>query len=212
MRIRRTVSFVHGAVLLAAAAVCAAQNWEAGGAAGAGIARGVAISSVTAGPANSPSFAVYLGQDISGRLGGELRYLFRPGDLRLASAGSKAAFGGQSHLVHYDLLLYAAPRGARLRPYLAGGAGARITRGTGEEAAYQPLMEYALLTRTRQVQPLVSLGAGLKLKTAGRVVFRAEVRDYASPFPSQVIAPAPGRKAEGWLHDIVPLGGVGWTF
>jgi len=38
------------------------------------------------------------------------------------------------------------------------------------------------------------------------------VRDYITPFPNKVIAPAPGAKVGGWLQDFVPMFGVSWTF
>jgi hypothetical protein len=73
-------------------------------------------------------------------------------------------------------------------------------------------MQHALLTRTRQVQPVASLGAGIKLRLGKNLLLRAEFRDYVSPFPTQVIAPAGGAKIDGWLHDMVPLIGLGWIF
>ena len=202
--------------LIAMTAVCLAQTWEAGGAAGAGLAPGVTASyaagHATAGFADSPAFGVYLSQDLYKRLGGEIRYTFRTGGLRLSSGSTKIAFGGQSHLIHYDVLMYGKPAGSRLRPFLAVGAGARISRGAGPETVYQPLWQYALLTKVSQAQPVVSLGGGVKWKLSGKLVLRAEVRDYLSPFPGQVIEPAPGAKIGGWLNDIVPMVGIGWAF
>jgi len=202
--------------VLTTAAAAFAQGWEAGAAGGGGFNRTSAVTgpagSARAGVAVAPAFGVYLGQDVSPRFGGEIRYTFRPGDLRLSSGGTKVSFGADSHLVHYDLLLYGAPKGRHIRPFLAVGAGARLTRGTGQEAPYQPLMEHALLTRTRQVQAVASLGAGIKMTFGKKMMFRAEFRDYASPFPTSVIAPAGGAKIHGWLHDIVSLVGLGWIF
>ncbi|MFB3775984.1 MAG: hypothetical protein ACE141_00200 [Bryobacteraceae bacterium] len=204
------------ALLALTTAVCLAQSWEAGGAAGGGYAPGVTASNLTgeatAGLAASPAFGAYIGQDISSRLGGEIRYLFRPADLKLASGGTRVVFGGQSHLVHYDLVIYGKPADSKARPFLTGGAGVRLSRGTGQESSYQPLWEYALLTRTRQAQPVVSLGGGFKVKLSRKYVLRAEIRDYASPFPREVISPAAGAKISGWLHDIVPLVGIGRVF
>ena len=204
--------FVAWVALFAPAAALSAQDWEAGASAGIGLVRGVFVSSARAGFSNAPAFGAYLGQEVSRHVGGEVSYTFRPGDLRLNAGGSKVTFGGQSHLVHYDLLIYSAPTGAAIRPFLSGGGGVRLTRGTGQESAYQPLMEYALLTRTWQVQPLVNLGAGFKVRVSNRLHLRVEVRDFVSPFPSRVIAPAPGLKPGGWLHDIVPLAGLSCSF
>jgi hypothetical protein len=203
-------------VLFATAAACLAQSWEAGGTAGAGFAPGVAASNsaghATTGFTNSPAFGAYVGQDLSQRLGGEIRYTFRTGDLRLSSGSTKVLFGGQSHLIHYDLLVYGKPVRSKARPFVAVGGGARLFRGTGPETVYQPLWQYAFLTKTRQAQPLVSLGGGFKWRLSGKLVLRAEVRDYLSPFPKQVIEPAGETKIGGWLHDIVPLVGIGVAF
>jgi hypothetical protein len=203
-------------LMICTAAVCLAQTWEAGGAAGAAFAPGVTASSpaghATAGLKTSPAFGVYVGQDISDHIGGEIRYTFRPGDLKLSSGSTEVTFGGQSHLVHYDLLIYAGRRGSRLRGFLIGGAGVRVTLGTGQESAYQPLWQYALLTKGSQAQPVASLGGGFKVKLSRNFVLRAEVRDYASPFPKEVITPAAGATISGWLHDIVPMVGFGCVF
>ncbi len=197
-------------------AVCFAQSWEVGGAAGGGYSPGITASnlggSATTGLASSPAFGAYLSQDFNRRISGEIRYLFRPADLQLSSGSTGVKFGGQSHLVHYDVLIYSKSVGSQVRPYLVGGAGVRLTRGTGQETVYQPLWQYALLTKVRQAQPVVSIGGGIKVKLSQKYVLRAEVRDYASPFPREVIAPGPGAKLSGWLHDIVPLIGVGRRF
>jgi hypothetical protein len=111
-------------------------------------------------------------------------------------------------LIHYDVLVHVKPAGSRIRLFLAAGAGARVFRGTGREAAYQPLQQFALLTKTQEAKPLVSLGAGVKAAVSPRLVLRVEFRDYISPFPTQVITPAIGSKLGGWLHDIVPFIGV----
>ena len=203
-------------VLSTMTAVCLAQSWEAGGAAGAGLAPGVTASNAAGhaitGFTDSPAFGVYIGQDISKRLGGEIRYTLRTGDLRLSSGSTKAVFGGQSHLVHYDLLMYGRPPRSKARPFVSVGGGARISRGTGPEVVYQPLWQYALLTKTRQAQAVVSLGGGVKWRLSRALVLRVEVRDYLSPFPKQVIEPAGSTKIGGWLHDIVPLVGFGVAF
>jgi hypothetical protein len=41
---------------------------------------------------------------------------------------------------------------------------------------------------------------------------RTEFRDYVTPFPKKVITPATGAKVSGWLHDIVPMVGIGFSF
>jgi hypothetical protein len=196
-------------IFSAVSTVCLAQTWEVGGVAGAGMVRNVAVSnpsgSAAAGLATSYAAGFLLGQNLYGHVGGEIRYTFRAGNLRLAGGGAKATFSGQSHLFHYDVLLHTRPFGAAVRPFVAFGAGARMFRGTGQETLYQPLEEYALLTKTQQVTPVFSLGGGVKARLTPRVVLRLEFRDYVSPFPKQVIEPVIGSTLNGWLHDFVPM-------
>ena len=45
-----------------------------------------------------------------------------------------------------------------------------------------------------------------------RLMMRAEVRDYVTPFPKDLIVPSPGNKINGWLHDITPLFGISYLF
>ena len=76
----------------------------------------------------------------------------------------------------------------------------------------QPLSNFAFLTHTDQVKPLVSLGGGLKFALSDHWQARVDFRDYATPFPEKLFAPAAGAKIHGWLHDFVPLLGVDWVF
>lgn len=207
---RLSAALAGGLLLTSVSAL--AQGWHAGVSAGGGWARSIAVASARADLTRAPVFSVFLGQDAGRRWGGEVRYALRAGDLRLRAGSATARFRAQSHLVHYDVLLHAVPAGRAVRPFLAAGGGVRVTRGTGAENAYQPLMDVALLTRTRQLQPVISLGAGVKIQTGRRMLVRVEVRDYASPFPDQVIAPAPGVRAGNWLHDWTPMVGCGLTF
>ena len=57
-----------------------------------------------------------------------------------------------------------------------------------------------------------TFGGGVKAKISRRVMFRAEVQDYLTPFPRQVIAEGPGAKINGMLHDIVFTAGIGFVF
>ena len=38
----------------------------------------------------------------------------------------------------------------------------------------------------------------------------AEIRDYFTPFPKELITPAPGAKIGSFLHDIVPMVAIGY--
>jgi len=57
-----------------------------------------------------------------------------------------------------------------------------------------------------------SAGVGVKFKLASHLMLRLDLHDYITPFPKQVIAPAVGAKAGGWLQDFVPMGGFAFVF
>lgn len=143
---------------------------------------------------------------------GEVRYWLQQNDLKLAAGGTKTTFGGRTHAIHYDLLIHAAPMGSAVRPYVAVGGGVKGYFGTGEETAVQPLQDYALLTKTSEWKGLITVGGGVKFSLGPRVILRVEVKDYLTPFPTEVIAPAPGADLGGWIHNIVPQFGVSFTF
>lgn len=46
----------------------------------------------------------------------------------------------------------------------------------------------------------------------GLLLLRLEFRDYITPFPSDVVAPAPGARIKGWLQDFVPTVGISVRF
>jgi hypothetical protein len=91
------------------------------------------------------------------------------------------------------------------------GGGASVY-GTGGEHAYQPASGFALLTRTQELKPLVSAGGGVKVALGDSLQLRLEIRDYITPFPKEVVAPAPGARIKGWLHDFVPTAGISVKF
>ena len=78
--------------------------------------------------------------------------------------------------------------------------------------AYRPLMEYAYLTRTQELKPMLTVGGGLKLRLGERILARLDFRDQITRFPRRIIAPAPGMTLGGWLHDFVPTVGLSWMF
>ena len=152
------------------------------------------------------------GQDLYEHVSGEFRYLFRFSDLKVAQGGTEVRFAGRAHLFHYDLLVQARGRSAPVRPYLAVGVGLKLYQGTDEEAAFQPLSRFAILTRTRQVVAMVSLGGGVRIRIGERSWLRWELRDCLTPFPKNVIAPGRGAKISGWVHDLVPMASIGVSF
>jgi hypothetical protein len=201
---------------LASAPSLLAQRWEIGaGAAGTFYtSRTVSAGSLKANAGFNSGWgtAAWLGNDINNWVGGEIRYMYQQNELKLQEGGTTYNFGGRTNTIHYDFLLYGAPRGKKVRPFVAFGAGMRGYSGTGREIPVQPLSRFAFLTRTSEWVPLVSLGAGIKFISTKRLAFRAEFRDYLTPVPSEVITPAPGAKISGWYNNFVALFGVSLLF
>ena len=57
-----------------------------------------------------------------------------------------------------------------------------------------------------------SVGAGFKVAVSPKLGLRFEVHDFITPFPKQVIAPAPGATIGSFLNDFVVMGGISFTF
>jgi hypothetical protein len=192
------------------APVCFAQGWEMGVLAGGGIGRAASYGSAQGGVAPGPAFGVLLGQDWGKRLGGDVRYTFLMQDVRLTKGATETAFSGQSHALHYQLQVYATESGAKVRPYVLGGGGYKLYRGTGDEIPYRPLMDQAWLTKTAEWKPMVVAGGGIKIALSRSLSLRLEVSDQLTPAPKQVITPAPGVGVSGWVHDVVPMFALVW--
>jgi hypothetical protein len=193
-----------------------AQTWEIGGTGGFGFYHRATVTApagtAQAGPAAGFAAGLVIGDDLYKMVSGEFRYTYRDGDLELRSQGNKASMEGHAHAIHYDILLHATPRGSKIRPFVAVGGGIKVYEGTGKESAYQPLSNYAFLTRTDQVKPMISFGGGVKIVLAKHAQLRFDFRDYVTPTPEKLFAPAPGAKLQGWLNDFVPLIGIGFIF
>ena len=197
-------------VLGAAAAGCFAQQWEFGAGAGGSFPTTVPVTApggtATAGFKTGAAFGAYLVQNLYNHVSGEIHYGFFMSDLRVKSGGAEATFSGQSHVLHYDVVMHTGGRQARHWAFVSIGGGMRVFRGTGTESAYQPLMQYALLTKTQEIKPMGDVGVGVKLALSKKISFRAEVRDYVTPFPTKVVTPAAHATFGGSvLHDFVPM-------
>jgi len=210
-RIRVAVLF-----LAAASVCCFAQQWEFGGLGGGGFLSNVNVSapsgSATAGFAPGMAAGAFVGQSLYSHLGGEIRYEYLQNNLRLQSGGQTVTFSGDAHVVHYDLILHTNRKESRMQFFAAMGAGLKIFRGTGAPAAYQPLNQFGYLTRTQQLKPMASVGAGVRFTLAHRVFLRTEFRDFITAFPSQLIAAPAGVKYGSILHDFVPMVGISYEF
>ena len=202
--------------LAASAPMAFAQRWEVGIAGGGNFYTSQtfknAVGNADAGLANGFAVSAWLGNNTSNVVGGELRYDYERSDLKLSSGGTQVNFGAQTNAIHYDFLLHFAPSESPVRPFVAAGGGVKHYSGTGAEQAFQPLSNIALLTKTSQIEPLVSIGGGLKFNLAKSVHLRLEVHDYLTPFPKNVIAPAQGSKVGGWLSDFVVSAGLSFAF
>jgi hypothetical protein len=199
-----------------AATASFAQQWEIGGGAGGTFVPGVAVSgpqgSATAGFKTGLAAGFFVGQNLYKHLSGEIRYTFLQSDLKLASGSTTATFSGNTHAVYYDVLLHTSRRESRAELYGAVGGGMKIFRGTGNEAAYQPLSQFGYFTKTQAVKPMLSAGGGMKFKLSPHVALRTEVRDFVTPFPKQLITPAPGAKFGRFLHDFVPMVSISYGY
>ncbi len=202
-------------LLLLLAPAAAAQKWEFGGGAGGGFYTSQDVTDgSTAGSvkiSNGISASAWLANNSSRLWGGELRYDYQMGDLAVSSQSTRAAFGAHTQAIHYDFVLHAAPRTARVRPFVAFGGGIKLYQGTGTEVAVQPLNRLALLTKTTDMRPMASVGGGIKVN-GRRVGLRVEVHDFMTPFPDKVIAAAPKASIGGWLHDLVVDVGLSLLF
>jgi opacity protein-like surface antigen len=201
--------------LFAAGSSALGQKWEFGVVGGASIYKSQSVSSggASGDVGFNSNFAVgaMIGNDVSNRFGGEVRYLYEKNGLRVNASGA-ATMSGESHAMHYDLLIYAAPRGAKVRPFVSVGAGAKQYRGTGTEVAYQPGSNLALLTQASEWKGLVTAGGGVKIAASKHLSLRAEFRTYLTPFPTKVIAPSRNVSFGGWIYNFVPLFGMAITY
>jgi hypothetical protein len=208
----RTILFV----LSVSSVAWAQNNWELGAAGAYSYYKNATVTnatgSATAGFDKSEGFSVSFGEALYNHLGGEFRYTFLLNKLLLSGEGQKVTRDAHAHAVHYDLLFFAKGKEARIRPFLAGGAGVRVFSGTGVEQAAQPLNGFVALTHTNQVKALVSAGGGVQFKISKHALFRVDFRDYISPIPQSVLTPAPGARLRGLLNDFVGFGGVSYTF
>jgi hypothetical protein len=213
MRQNLSITFLAFACLTPAAF---AQKWEVGAAGGGSFYTSQTVTN-PAGNASvglAPGFALsaWLANNNNNVIGGELRYDYEHSGLKLSSNGTNVNFAGQTNAIHYDFLMHFAPSESHVRPFIAGGAGVKVYSGTGKEQEFQPLSNIALLTKTSQWQPLVSVGGGVKFSFTRATILRLEAHDYLTPFPKNVIAPAQGSKVGGWLSDFVLEAGLSLAF
>jgi hypothetical protein len=198
-----------GISILFFATACFGQQWEYGAGAGGSFLPMLSVSS-PAGSASAgfqPGFAAaaFVGQRYSEHISGEVRYTYFGNAMKLSSGSQNTTFSANAHAIYYDVLLKTRERESRAQYYAVVGGGMKIYRGTGTEQAYQPLSQFAYLTKTQKVEPMASIGAGVKFRLGPHMAMRAEIRDFMTPFPKALVTPAPGAKIGSFLHDIVPM-------
>ena len=203
-------------LLAAAGTTCFAQKWEFGGGAGAGFLPGVpvtsALGSATAGFQSGFSAGGFAGQNLYNHISGEIHYAFLQSNLRLQSGGTEATFSGQAHVFHYDIVYHTNRKGSRTQYYAAVGGGVKVFRGTGTEAAYQPLSQFGYFTKTQTSKGMGTFAVGVRYALRPKVFLRTEFRDYSTAFPKEIITPAPGTKYGSLLHDFVPMVTVSYEY
>ncbi|MGA2040943.1 MAG: outer membrane beta-barrel protein [Bryobacteraceae bacterium] len=210
--------------LLLAFGLCAyAQQWEVGGIGGVGFLDTVHVNTATAGSGNAgfstgAVAGAFIGSYLNAHWSGEIRYEFFDSSLKLSGDGSSATFSGVAHAVHYDLIYHFNRKHSPVQFFVALGGGMKIFDGTGAPNAYQPLQQFGYFTQTHQIEPMLSAGGGISYKLGDHLYFRTEIRDFVSPFPKNVIAPAvaqpSGQQASFGkvLQNLVPMVGIEYLF
>ena len=217
MSVIRSAIFRFGLLTITAATAAFAQQWELGVIGGGSLANNVSA----AGPAGSatagfaPGFAAgaFLRENMQRfpHISGELRYEYMQSDLRLSSSGQTAQFSGAAHAIHYDFVYHTNPQNSRAQFFGAVGGGIKAFVGTGTAEASQPLSQFGYFTKTDAVKGMISAGGGFTYRLGSHLIFRAEVRDFISPFPTAVLTPPTGVKYGTWLNDVVPMVGISFV-
>jgi hypothetical protein len=206
---------IIAALLTLAPAAAFAQKWEYGVTGGYSFLNNVNVTGAP-GPATAgfaPGFVVggFIGEDHFRHMGGEIRYEYMQSDLRLTSGGQTAEFKGASHAIHYDLVFHTNAGEAPVQAFVAIGGGVKAFIGQGTESAVQPLSQYGYFTKTNTAKPMLTASVGFKARISSTISFRAEVRDYATQFPTNVLTPPPGVKYSRFLNDVVPMISIVFT-
>ncbi|MEO8595790.1 MAG: acyloxyacyl hydrolase [Candidatus Solibacter sp.] len=195
---------------------CFAQNWVIGAGVGYGAYKNATITSsagtADAGFRNTAVFTTTASEDLFEHFSGEFRYIYHSGASYLQSDSVKGEVPAQSHTFVYDVLFHVRPRAERIRPFLAGGVGAKYYDTTGSLPSPQPLRNIASQTIQSQWKPVFDFGGGVKLRVASHVVVSGEFRDYLSLFPERLFSLANGATHKGILHQFTPMVTVGYSF
>lgn len=192
------------------------QPYEIGADIGYGVYRNGTIfssaGSIDAGIRNRFAAGIDLGYEFSDYLSAQFCYLYHDGHPFLQGMGVKVDMQGQSQALTVELLAHLKPRKNKLRPFVAGGAGAKGYIVAGPEPFPQPIPQIATLTTNDVWKVAFSFGGGVQYLLRPHLLLRGEIRDYVTTFPRTQIVPAPHNTARGIFQQITPLFGVSYTF
>ena len=209
-------SAILSLVLLLPAIPAAAEQWELGATAGYGVYRNGSITAnagtATAGIQNRFTVGAFVTDHMYEHLSGEVRYSYQDGGPFLSGAKGKINAQGKSHTFHYDMLFHFKDRAQRFRPYVAVGTGVKLFVVNGPVPVSQPLSQIGILASRDQARLVISGGAGISYQLRKHIVLRADFRDYITPFPKKILAPAAGATARGIFHQFTPSFGIGYSF
>jgi len=193
-----------------------AQQFDVSGLIGYGAYRDASVNSpagtATAGIRNSFTAGAVFGEDLYSHFSGEIRYLYHDGDPFLSTGTVRGNIQGQSHTLSYDVLFHPYDRDRRFRPFVAVGAGAKYYRTSGSAPVPQPLPQIASLVNTDQWRYVVDFGFGVKYRLGNHVMLRGDFRDYITPFPKKLFAPAGNGSDRGLFQQFTPTFGLGYWF
>ena len=195
---------------------CLAQEWELGAAGGYGWYVNPSITgpsgSIQSGYASRGVMGVVFGQNMYEHVGGEVRWLYQFGGPQLKLQGIQASSTGFTNLVTYDVMFFTSHREAKVRPYVAAGAGIKVYTGNELRFVGQPFQGSAVLARATQVEPAISAGAGLKYMVSHSILLRLDFRTYFTPCPDEIFRAIGTSNIHGWVYNFVPLAGVSFVF
>ena len=204
------------AVLLLFAGRAFAQQYEIGAGFGYGLYRNGSIYSAAgtaeAGIRNRFAAGITVGDDFSKYVSAEFDYVYHDGHPFLQAPGVKTDIQGNSEALTGALLFHFKPRGARWRPFVAGGVGAKDYIIAGPAPFPQPIPQIASLTTNDVWKTVFTVGGGVKYRLRPNLELRGEFRDYLTTFPRQQIVPAPHNTARGIFEQFTPLFGISYVF